>query len=274
MISFQNLKVQASEFFKKNGPSIAIGVGITGMFGAGVWAVSQTPKALILLEEAEKEKQEELTTLEKVKTTWKIYIGPLLLDITSAASIIYGTRSVIRGSAALATLYQMSEAAFADYKEAVKEEVGKTKEEKIRVAAENKAIERDFNNSPTLPIYNVGSNGHFIYKEPWSGRYFYADRAYVERCWGKFVDQVNSKLYDPYSYSDNELHPKRTTEGKTLNEFYEILGLEDTLLGEEFMFWPREDLIDSMHFLVCQSPFDESCTVLDYDDFAYKSFRE
>lgn len=266
--------IDTKEFFKQHGPGMAIGAGIAGFVISEIFAVKQTPKALILLEEEEKAKGEPLTTLEKAKTVAPMYIGPIIFTGASIAFILSGADAFARNASTAAFMYEMSQIAFKDYKDAVVEEVGKTKAERIKVAAENKAIERDFSNGPTLPIYNVGSNGHFIYKEPWSGRYFYADRAYVERCWGKFVDQVNSKLFDPYSYSDSELHPKRTTEGKTLNDFYEILGLEDTLLGEEFMFWPREDLIDSMHFLVCQTPFDESCTVLDYDDFAYKSFRE
>ena len=55
----------------KRSPEILTGIGIAGMVTAGVLAVKATPKAMLLLEEAEKEKNEPLTKMEVVKTAWK-----------------------------------------------------------------------------------------------------------------------------------------------------------------------------------------------------------
>ena len=55
----------------KKSPEILTGIGVAGMITTTILAVKATPKALMLLDDAEREKCEPLTVTEKVKTCWK-----------------------------------------------------------------------------------------------------------------------------------------------------------------------------------------------------------
>ena len=59
----------------KASPWILMGIGTVSHVGTVIFAVKATPKAILLLEEAEKEKLkttgEQLTLIEKAKATWK-----------------------------------------------------------------------------------------------------------------------------------------------------------------------------------------------------------
>ena len=58
----------------KRSPEILTGIGIAGMITTTVLAVKATPKALMLIEDAQYEKGDSLTVPEKVKAAWKPYV--------------------------------------------------------------------------------------------------------------------------------------------------------------------------------------------------------
>lgn len=66
--------MDARLFVKRNASTILTGLGSIGVLATTITAVKATPKALRLIEEAEKEKGEELTKWEKVKTAVSSYI--------------------------------------------------------------------------------------------------------------------------------------------------------------------------------------------------------
>ena len=62
-------KINARLFVKRNASTILTCLGGVGVVATSVMAVKETPKAIRLIEEAEKEKGEELTKCEKVKNS-------------------------------------------------------------------------------------------------------------------------------------------------------------------------------------------------------------
>lgn len=72
-------------FVKRNASSILTGLGSIGVVTTSIMAVKATPKAIRLIEEAEKEKEkekvEELTKWEKVKTAVSSYIPSAIVGI-------------------------------------------------------------------------------------------------------------------------------------------------------------------------------------------------
>ena len=106
MTSISRLGKSLKSGAKKHTPEILTGLGIAGMITTTVMAVKATPKALKLIEAAEREKyneshdtdkfstgKEPLTTVETVKVAWKPYVPAM---VTGAASIgcLVGASSV------------------------------------------------------------------------------------------------------------------------------------------------------------------------------------
>ncbi len=88
---------------EKNSPAILTGLGIAGGITTTVLAVKATPKALKLIEEAEKEKNKarkadepniKLTTPEVIKAVWKPFLPVVAMGGASIACVI-GTNSYI-----------------------------------------------------------------------------------------------------------------------------------------------------------------------------------
>ena len=69
-MDFKEVRNKVISKVSEKSPEILVGIGLAGMLTSTVLAVKATPKALDILAQEE----EELTTVEKVKKTWKCYI--------------------------------------------------------------------------------------------------------------------------------------------------------------------------------------------------------
>lgn len=127
-------------FIKKNSPTLLTVVGVAGMFGMTVLAVKSTPKAADVLNEyktGEKKSEDKVMLLKQMAP---LYLPSLLLGMSSAFCIFYGHSLEVKRTAALLTLYQLSESARGEYRNKVIETIGEKKEsEVVRKIAEDKA---------------------------------------------------------------------------------------------------------------------------------------
>lgn len=226
----------------KNSPAILTAMGIVGWGTATVLAVKETPKALKLLENAEYEKGESLTTTEKVKATWKSYL-PAALIATASTGCLIGACKVSAGrTAALATAYQLSTTALKDYKEQVVETVGEKKEQAIREkVAEKKVKENPASNSQVV-FTGKGKTRCF---DVTSGRYFEADKTFIE----KTINKLNQRMLGGEMYI-------------SLNEFYIEVGLPPIPIGDSIG-WNTDEIIEP-HFSSQLDDTDTPVLVLDY----------
>lgn len=215
-----------SVFFKaarntasKHSPEILTGIGIAGMITTTVLAVKATPKALKLMEDAQYDKEGDLTVPEKVKVTWKCYIPATLLGLASVGCLIGANSVNLRRKAALATAYKLSETALAEYKEKVIETVGEEKAKDIRSAIAKDKMEK---NPVTKSEVIITDKGESLFCDSISGRYFKSDMNTIE----KAVNTINRRLLNEMSVS--------------LTEFYSEIGLSPTSLSEE-LGWNMND---------------------------------
>lgn len=215
-----------SVFFKaarntasKHSPEILTGIGIAGMITTTVLAVKATPKALKLMEDAQYDKEEDLTVPEKVKATWKCYIPATLLGLASVGCLIGANSVNLRRKAALATAYKLSETALAEYKEKVIETVGEEKAKDIKSAIAKDKMEK---NPVTKSEVIITDKGESLFCDSISGRYFKSDMNTIE----KAVNTINRRLLNEMSVS--------------LTEFYSEIGLSPTSLSEE-LGWNMND---------------------------------
>ena len=231
---------------RKHSPEILTGLGIAGMVTTVVMAVRATPKALNMLEDAEEEKyvneQEELTTFEKVKATWKCYIPAAVVGTVSIGCLVGASSVNARRNAALATAYALSESTLKEYQEKVVEKLGEKKEQEIRDDIAKDHVDR---NPISKSEVIVTGNGDTTCFDILSGRYFTSNIEKLRRVENELNRQMR---YDMYV---------------SLNEFYDAIGLDHIKIGDS-LGWN----IDSGYIeLKFSSQLDEHgtpCLVLDY----------
>ena len=188
----------------KHAPQILVGLGVAGSIAATVFAVKATPKAIKLVEERkEKENKEHLTPLETIETTWKCYVPSAVILLTSAACTIGSCSMSTKRYAALTAAYKIAETTYNDYHEKVVETIGEEKNKEIKDST---------------------GRGAVLCLDSLSGRYFRSSSNAIIEAQNVINKKLNSDLY------------------VSLNELYDELGLERTLLGDE-LGWPSSGIL-------------------------------
>ena len=202
----------------KHAPEILTGIGIAGMISTTIMAVKATPKAMRLIEDAERVKYEEtgkepLTAMETVKAAWKPYIPAVVTGAVSVGCLIGGTSIHAKRNAALATAYQLSTTALKEYKAKVVETIGERKE---RVVHDKIAEEKAKEISASHPEVIFTGNGKTRCIDLHSGRQFESDRNKIERA----VNKLNADMI-----GGSEMYV-------SLNDFYDEIGLPRIPAGD------------------------------------------
>lgn len=208
----------------KHSPEILIGIGIAGWCSTTILAVKSTPKALRLLEDARNEKGAPLTTKEKVKTAWKCYIPAAVTGVVSTACLIGSSSVSTRRNAALATAYQISSTALADYKEKVVEVVGEKKSQVVKEKVHQKKVDEN-PISKAAPVV-ITEKGNTLCYDITSGRYFKSDIDTIK----KTINELNRRMVLGEMYI-------------SLNDLYTELDLPTIPIGDEIG-WAVDTMIE------------------------------
>lgn len=235
-------------FIKRNSATILTFVGGIGVITTAALSVKATPKAVQLLEQAKKEKGEELTKTEVIKVAWKPYI-PAVASGVGTLMCIFGANVLNkRSQAALVSAYAMIDSSYKEYKQKLKELYGEEAHEKIvdAIAAE-KAKEvgvRAPSFVDNCVLYTDESCGApVLFYDEWSKRYFETT-----------IEQVITAEY--------HLNRNFILRGFTvLNEFYDFLGIEPTKYGSE-LGWTVEDEIYWVEFNHRKVTLDDGLEVI------------
>ena len=118
-------------FMKRNAPTILTSIGGVGVVSTAVMAAKATPKAMLILEQAEAEKGEELTKFEKVKAAGPVYIPTALMGMATITCIFGANALNTRNQAALTSAYAMVSSSYQEYKKKVNELYGQEGEEQV-----------------------------------------------------------------------------------------------------------------------------------------------
>jgi hypothetical protein len=240
----------------KNSPSILTGLSVAGLVTTVILAVRATPKALLLMEvereQRKKEKEtvcrdsgEESIPLSKrdiVQIAWKCYIPAAAVGLTTVACIIGANTISLRRTAALASVYSITEAAFREYKAKVVETIGRNKEIKVRDEIASDTVKAHPSSSTEVI---VTGKGQVLCYDTLSGRYFKSD---IEN-----IRQIINRLN----------HAMLTEMFMSINEWYYELGLAPTKLGDD-MGWDIAKGLIEVKFSSQISEDGTPCLVLDY----------
>ena len=122
-------------FCDENGMNILTGLGIVGVTATAILAAKATPKALELLEERDKFKQEEygesLTKTEKVLAMAPAYIPAILTGLATISCIIGMNRVSYTKQVSLMSAYTCLNNSYEEYRRKVKEVFGEDGANKV-----------------------------------------------------------------------------------------------------------------------------------------------
>ena len=237
-----------------NSSTIMAGMAIAGVVATAVLAVRATPKAQKKIEEisldADKIPAKPEVVKEVVLATWKIYLPTVISGACTIALIASSNRVAIRKQVAMAGAYTLLDAAFRNYKDEVVAQIGATKERRVHDEAMKKRMDR-YPVADTQVIL-VGGGDQLMW-ESQSGRYFRSDMEDIR----KAANDFNQNILCNGMYAD-------------LNEWFAMLGLEPTRLGE-ILGWNVErfvHIIPTAHI----STTGEPCIALGYKFDPFEDF--
>lgn len=241
---------------RKKLPIILSITASVGTVLTAISAVAATPKAMKLLNEAEKEKGEQLTKIEKARVTVPVYIPTTILGVASIACIFGASVLNRKQQASMASAYALLNQSYKDYRRKLIALYGEETDRKVKEAIAVEKANDTYIIAPNMITNNCqlpeGCSGEKkLFYEEISKRFFEAS-----------MEQVIAAEY--------HLNRNYILRGDAvLNEFYDFLGLEHTEFGDAAGWVPVDDgmywidfnhslghMRDGTPFYIIQMPFE------------------
>ena len=185
-------------FVSRNGSTILTCVGGVGLIATAVLTAKVTPKAMTRVEDARKEKGEDLTKLETAIAAAPAYIPPILTGLATFACMFGANALNKRQQASLISAYALLDNSYKEYKKKVDEVYGEGATQNVQAE-----IAKDkYEESELEP-----ADGMKLFYDDFSGRLFEST-----------IEKVKDAEYN--------LNRDLSMQGyATLNDFYNYLGL-------------------------------------------------
>lgn len=245
---------KSQKFVKRNSATILTITGGIGVITTTALAIKATPKAITLLEEAKKEKGDELTKVEKAKVITPVYI-PMAVSGVATLVCIFGANMLNkRQQAALMSAYALLDNSYKEYKGKVKELFGEDGND--QVVAE--IVKDKYEESEEMET----NSDEILFYDSFSDQFFLSTRVRV-------------------SQAEYNLNRSISMDGyASLNEFYEYLDIEPIEGGEELgwsdggnltRYW--QSWIDFGHKTVLMEDNETECIVIDMQQEPYMEYE-
>lgn len=244
MISLRDMSKNVEKFTHDNSPVVLTAVGTVGVVTTSILAAKGAVKAADILREAEENRQPNVETepmynSEKLAKTWKCYVPAVTSGVLTCGAIIGANQIGTRRTAAMAAAYTLSEKKLNEYRDKVLEKVGPTKEEEIRAAVNQEQIRGTYSTDLQMP-----GTGDQICYDPMSGRFFRSNVEAIKFAMNKVNFMINSDGH------------------ASLTDFYDALGLDQTIVSEE-LGWTSDELLEIAFTTVLTSD-DKPAICIDY----------
>lgn len=227
----------AQQFAVENAPAILTGIGVAGTISTTFLTAKATFKAADILAEEDKD----ISTRDKFFLVWKVYVPAGCVGTVTIAAIVMSNRITSRRLAAMATAYTLSEKAYNEYQEKIRETFGKNKAEKVK---DDIAQDQVSNNPVTNQQVIVTSHGDVLCYEAHSGRYFNSDMEALKKAQNDFNYQMLNHGYG------------------ALSDFYDYIGLAHTKMSDD-LGWNSDNLLE-LRFTTTMSDDQRPCIHVDF----------
>lgn len=219
--------LHTGQFVKRHLPAILTIAGVAGVGATAFLTGKATLRARELVEEAEKEKGDLLTTKEIVKVAYKPYIPAALAGLATSACIIGANRSSAEQLAAVITAAKTMERELKDNRAAINDIYGEHGLRKVDEKLNENNLAKYSSGANT--IYETGKGEVLCCEGFLTGTMFRANVEWVKKC----VNDFNARLLDGEGLSYNEflemLIP--TIDGNTLPTVGWWLGYNHVIDG-------------------------------------------
>jgi hypothetical protein len=166
------------------------------------------------------------------KQTWKLYLPSAITGVGTLTSIATANRVNMNRTAALAAAYTITDKAFSEYKDKVKETIGEKKEDEIHT----KIMQDRVNESgEKAGLVMIGSNDVLCY-DAYTDRYFQSSMEKLKKAENDTNHEIIHNLY------------------VSLSEFYQRVGLPPTSFSDE-VGWDSDNLVE-LRFSSVMTPDD------------------
>lgn len=234
----------AKEELSEHSPEILTGLGIASMFSSIIFSIWATPKAEKAIEKKKKEtNKEKLDFWETIGASWKYYV-PSAVSFAAGTACIIGSDTIAKKrTAAIAAAYSITETALTEYKSKVVDELGESKDKKVR---EQIIEEKIRENPPKSNEVIITNKGETLFYETISGRYFKSDIERVRR-------------------AENELNRNMRSDIQiSVNDLYMMLGLPITNQVNDGIGWDIDHGYIEFIFSAHMSEDEQPCIAIDY----------
>lgn len=238
--SLGNAKTLIFSWANQNKKEILLGSGIAAMVTSTVLAVKATPNA-VRMYDAYSEQNGCPDTITTIKLVWKNYIPAAVSAGLGVASILGAGYLANQENAMLAAAYSLSQEQLSDYIKAAKD--SKNKDSILDDVAQSQLDNHPYSESDQANLPKLG--GDTLFFDSYSGRYFKSDINAMDKC----INYANHFLV-----MNGQM---------TLNDIYEIIGLESTTLGDYFTYYASDDLIEINYSSKLTSD-NEPCVVMQF----------
>lgn len=231
----------ARKLLSDNSPTILTAAAVVGVVATAVLVAKAAPKAHADIQNEMSERTDDVTIVEKVQLTYKYYIPAGVTGLATIACVIGANTVSTKRSAALASAVGLSEYAFKEYRNKVIEHIGENKEIKVHDAVMKDVLDRNPVNDKQVIITG---NGKSLFLDNFTERYFESDMESVRRA----VNDINEQIFGQ--------------EYASLNDFYNLLGIKGSKLGEE-LGWAQTNKLD-VRYSAALTDDGRACVVIDF----------
>ena len=245
---FESAKV----FFKAHGPEILTSAAVVGVATTIYTTTRATVKACDIVHEYKNElawdridhsEEVPLKPQDLIRLCWKAYIPVMTSAAITITCIVASNRISSVQTAAVAALYNVTDRAFSEYKEAAKEKLGEAATAEVRDTANEHIVQSD---TPPEPGEVISTGyGSVLCKDSVSGRYFYSSADTIRRA----ENDINKRVLQDDIIS--------------LTEFYDILNIPETRISDAIG-WDLESPLE-VHITTSLTADDRPCLYVEYD---------
>lgn len=223
---------------RHNSPSILAGFAVGGTVVTAYLTAKGSFQAKEIID---RKLTEEATFKDKAELTWPCYIPAAGAGVITIGCIVSSTTLHGRRAAAAVSAYSITEKAFTEYREKVKEEIGAHKEQVIRDDIARAQVDANPSSDRTI----IAGSGNVLCCELYTMRYFTSDMEALRKAQNDINSEVMSNLYT------------------SLDEFYDMLGLPHTAHSSD-VGWDSDKLME-LEFTTVLSDDGKPCLAFNYN---------